>query len=232
MTQEQAKQVLDKIIEHISGFKNPYSLEEFLQKFAFDVRLPQIVHDSTTGEQTWAQSINPAKFITMANARKRNDIDEWMLPKRPFNSMEDILAAWNEINFTTTERFIESEHFSESDNVYNSQYVYRSQDIHRSKYVIFSDAILDSEYVAAGQRSNHVTYSARVEDSKNVSNSFSVSWSGKITNGLFIHDCYDIYESIFCSHLAGKKFCVANVQLEEDEYREVKKKVIQWMLTQ
>lgn len=232
MTKEEAQAALDKIMEQITGFKNPFTLEEFLQKYAFDVKLPQVVTDSTTGEQTWAQSINPVKFITIENARKRTEIDDWMLPKRPLDTVEDVLAAWNEVNLTTTERQIESEHFAESDMVYNSQYVYRSQDIHRSKYILFSDAALDSEYMAASQRSKMSTYSARVEDSQQVTNSFSVSWSGKVTNSLFIHDCYDMYESLFCSHLSGKKHCVANVQLDEKEYFEIKKKIIQWVLTQ
>lgn len=232
MTKKEAKETLDKIIAQITGYQNPYSLDEFQQKFAFDVKLPVSVIDSTTGEETWALSPNPTKFITIENARKRTEIDDWMLPKREFKDVEDVLAAWNEINYTMTQRQIDSTNMAESDNVYNSQNIYRSQDVHRSKNILFSDSALDSEYAAAVQRSNHVTYSARVEDSKFVTNSFSISWSGKITNSLFIHDCYDVYESIFCSHIAGKKYCVANVQLEESEYNIIKKKIIHWMLTQ
>ena len=230
MSPEEAQKVLDKIIGQITGFQNPYSLEDFMQKFAFDIRLPMIAHDSFTGEQTWAQSLNPTKFVTMKNSFDR--VDDWNVPKRDLNGIEDILAAWNETNYTTTERMIESDHVGESDNIYNSEYIYRSQDVHFSKNTLFSDSARHLEYAAAVQRSSNVTYGVRVEDSADVSNSFSVTWSGKISNSLFINDCYDMYECMFCSHMRGKKFCIANMQFEEAEYMELKQKVIEWMLSQ
>jgi hypothetical protein len=197
MTPHQAKLMLDKIVGQIFGYQNPFTVEQFRQKYAFDVRLPNQISDSTTGELTWAQSVNPTKFITMENAWKRQEVDDWLLPKRPLNSIEDILGAWNEVNYTATERQISAQNVAESDNIYNSENVFRSQDIRRSKNIIFSDGVEDSEYIAAGQRSNTSTYCARLEDSKECSSSFAVSWSQKIVNCLFIHDCGDMFESIF-----------------------------------
>jgi hypothetical protein len=164
MTPHQAKLMLDKIVGQIFGYQNPLTVEQFQQKYAFDVRLPNQVSDSTTGQLTWAQSVNPSKFMTMENAWKRQEIDDWLLPKRPLNSIEDILSAWNEVNYTATERQINSQNVTGSDNVYNSENVYRSQDIRRSKNIIFSDGVEDSEYIAAGQRSNTSTYCARLEE--------------------------------------------------------------------
>lgn len=230
MTPKYAKEVLDKIIGQICGYKNPYDLDQFIQKYAFDVRLPVQVNDSTTGETTWSQSANPLRYITMDNARKRSS-EGWMLPKRPLNSIDDILSAWNEGNLTTTERQIDSLNIAESDNIYNSEYIYRSQDINRSKYILLSDGVMDSECVVAGQRSNTCTFCVRVEDSKECSNSFSVIWSGKVVNSFFINDCYDIYECLFCSHLTSAKFCVANMQFTEEEYFKLKDMVIRWVLT-
>lgn len=230
MTPQDAQETLNKIIGQITGFQNPYSLADFMQKFAFDIRLPQIVYDSLTGEQTWAQSVNPTKFVTMRNSFDR--VDDWQLEARELNSVEDILSAWNETNHMTTERQIESEHVGESDNIYNSEYIYRSQDIHYSKNVLFSDSSRNLEYAAAIQRSNNTTYSVRVEDSTDVSNCFSVTWSGKISNSVFINDCYDMYECMFCSHMRGKKYCIANMQFDEAEYMELKQKVIEWLLSQ
>lgn len=231
MSPQEAQKVLDKIMGQITGYQNPYSLDQFLQKYAFDVRLPFKVNDSTTGQETWAQSMNPTKFITMDNARKRVEIDDFMLPKREITSLEDVLAAWNEVNYVSTERQIESDNINESDNIYNSQYVFRSQDVHRSKNILFSDTCLDSEYAAAAQRSSNITYSVRIEDSKEVTGSFEVSWSGKITNSFFIHDSYDMYECLFCSHLAGKQYCIANMQFEEEEYYRIKDMMVKWILT-
>ena len=232
MNPEVAQAILDKIVGQIFGYKNPYTLEQFRQKYAFDVRLPVMVNDSITGEQTWSQSPNPTKFITLDNARKQHVGTDWVLPTKPLNSMEDILAAWEAVNYISTERQLDSLDFAQSDNVYSSQFVFRSQDIHGSKNIVFGDGVNDSEYVAASQRSKNSVYCARLEDSGECSQSFAVSWSLKIINSLFIHDSYDMFECMFCSHQRSQRFSIANMQYEEAEYYRLKKLVIQWVLTQ
>lgn len=231
MTAQETKTVLDKIVGQVFGYRNPYTLEQFMQKYAFDVRLPSEVYDSTTGEKTWASSTNPTKFMTLANTRKRAEVDDFMLPKRAIGSIQDMLAAWNETNYTSTERQIESINVHESDCIYNCENVYRSQDCNRSKNVILCDSVHDSESVVAIQRSKNLTYSIRVEDSQNTSSSFSVSWSNKVTNSFFINDCFDVSDCMFCSHIAGKRFCIANMQFTEAEYNKFKDLVVRWTLT-
>lgn len=232
MTHEEAQEVLDKIVGRVFGYKNPFTLEQFMQRYAFDVNLPSEVNDSTTGQVTWAQSVNPTKFITQTNASKQVKDSDWMQTKRPLNSMDDILAAWNEINLMTTERQIDSLNVSKSDNIYGSENVYHSQDVHASKNILFCDGIMMSgEFLAACQRSNSSSFSIRLEDSKECSNSFSVSWSGKILNSMFIHDSFDLFECLFCSHIASKKFCIANMQYEEAEYYKLKDIIVRWALT-
>lgn len=226
-----AKQILDKVVGQIFGYQNPLSLEQALQKFAFDVRLPQQVYDSTTNQPTWAQSVNPTKFITMDNAHNRSTEDDWLVPKRSLNSLEDILGAWGETNFMATERQLESVNISESDNIYNSENVYRSLDVHLSKNVLFCDAAIQSEYVVACQRSNSLSFCIRAEDSKECSNSFNVIWSSKVANCFFVQDCYDLIDCMFCSHITSKQFCIANMQFEEAEYRRLKEIVVRWILT-
>lgn len=233
MNQAQTQEILDKIVGRVFGFKNPFTLEQFMQRYAFDVKLPSQVNDSTTSEETWAQSVNPTKFITMDNAAKGIEgKSDWLMPKKPLSSIEDILGAWNEVNYTTTERHVDSLGVSECDNIYNSENVYRSQDVHASKNILFCDGIMmNGEFLAACQRSNSSSFSIRLEDSKDCSNSFSVSWSGKISNSMFIHDCFDLFECLFCSHIASKKFCIANIQFEEAEYRKLKDIIVRWILT-
>jgi len=231
MTPTQAKATLDKIVGQIFGYQNPFTLEQFMQKYAFDVRLPVQVNDSTTGEPTWTQSVNPSRFITMENSFKTEE-DAWR-PKNPgIKSIDDILRVWQTINLTTTERQLESLNVAESDNIYNSENVYRSLDIHNSKNVLFSDGLSGNcEYMAASQRSQASNYSIRVEDSKECSGSFSIIWSAKIVNSFFIEDCNNMYECMFCSHMNSGKFCIANIQFEEAEYRKLKDLVVRWILT-
>ena len=226
-----AKQILDKVIGQVFGYQNPLTLEQAMQKFAFDIRLPQQVYDSTTNESTWAQSANPGKFITMDNARKRSGVDDWLIPKKQLNSLEDILAAWAETNFMATERQLESAITAESDNIYNSENVYRSLDINQSKNVVFCDAANKSEFVIACQRSQALSFCIRTEDSKECSNSFNVIWSAKVANSFFVQDCYDLMDCMFCSHIMSKQFCIANMQFDEAEYRRLKELVVRWILT-
>lgn len=231
MDHKMAQKILDDIVAQVLGYKNPLSLQEFMQRFAFDVRLPNQVTDSTTGEITWAQSTNPTRFITMENARKRGVETDNMLAKREINSLGDVLKAWNEINLTTTERQIDCLNVLECDNVYNSENLYRSQDVRLCKNILFSDGVHKSEYMAASQRSTSSTYSIRVEDSQEINASFGVSWSGKISKSFFIHDSYDLSDCMFCTNIRSKRFCIANMQFEEAEYNKIKDWVVRWILT-
>ena len=230
-----AQEILDKVIGQITGFKNPYTVEQFMQKYAFDVRLPVRVSDSTTGEITWTQSANPTKFITMKQSRLGSPTtgkEDWMMPKQDLNSMQDVLNAWQKINYTTTEKQLDSIEVYESDNVYESENVFRSLDIHRSKNILLCDSVQNgSEYIVASQRSQMSVYCARLEDSKNCAQSFNISWSNKIVNSAFIHDSFDLYECLFCTQLNTARYCIANMQFEEEEYFKIKKMVMEWILT-
>lgn len=73
MKDKEAIDVANKVFESVFRRKCSYQLEEILTKFAFDVKLPQKVLDSTTGEETWAASINPTKFITQKNTENFNN---------------------------------------------------------------------------------------------------------------------------------------------------------------
>ena len=231
MNEQQAKEIVDKVIGQIFGYQNPFTLEQVQQKFAFDIRLPQQVYDSIDNTPTWAQSTNPTKFMTLEKNFTMPD-GYWNKPKKPLTTIEEVLAAWNEINFTTTERQIDSLNIAQSDNIYSSENVFRSQDINQSKNIVFSDGVqAGCEYIVAGQRSQASMFCLRLEDSAKCSNSFNVSWSNSITNSFFIHDARDLQDCMFCSHLSSKRFCIANMQFEEAEYIKIRDMVIRWILT-
>jgi len=46
-----------------------------------------------------------------------------------------------------------------------------------------------------------------------------------------MHDTGDMQDSMFCTNLKGKQFCIANMQFEEAEYRQLKDQVVRWILT-
>lgn len=227
MNTTEAKTILDKVVGQVFGYQNPLTLEQAMQKFAFDVPLPQQVHD-VDGSLTWAQSLNGSKFLKMETARARQT---GIMPPKPLNDLQDVLAAWNEINYITTERAFESINVAESDNIDNSENVFRSQDIRSSKNIVFSNNLNNSEFLVSCNGGRNNAFCIRMTDSNNVANSFEVSWSTKITNCMFIHDCSDMQDSMFCTGMKGGRFCIANMQFEEAEYRRLRDMVVRWVLT-
>ncbi len=231
MNADIAKQILDKIVGQIFGYQNPWTLEQFAQKFAFDARLPSQVFDATTNEPGWVQSTNPAKFMTLENIRKRAEVDDFMLPKQEINSMSDLLALWSQTNFTPTDRAIDSINVAESDNVIGSENVYRCVEAIRSKNVVYCESPVECEFMAGVIRTQRSSFCIRTEDSQNCANSFSVSWSNKVTNSMFINDCFDVSDCLFCSHISGKQYCIANMQFTKEEYEKIRLEVIKWVFS-
>ena len=222
--------IVEKIFKGIFDKCNNYSLDMILEKFAFDVKLPKQVNDSTTNEVTWATSINSGKFITNTNMEKRDITEGWMLERREINNLQDLIDIWNTINLTTTERVYDSINVIKSDTIYKCENVYRCTDCRNSKNIIYCDSCGDSEFILASQRSVTCNFCIRTDDSKDCSNSYNVICSNKISNSLFIQDCFDLYECMFCSHIASKRFCIANMQFEEEEYYKIKEAIVSWIL--
>ncbi len=230
MTDKEALEKANKIFINIFGQKNPYTLEELLSKFAFDIKLPQKVIDSLTSKETWAESINPSKFITQDNMETYDKKYGWMQKKKDVSSLEDILKLWKKINLTTTERIYDSENVHKSDTIYRSENIYRSLDCRDCKNVLFSDGCGNSEFILGCQRTGGSNFCIRVDDSGSCINSYNVICSAKISNSFFIQDAKDLDECMFCSHISNKKYCIANMQFEKDEYFEIKKEIINWIL--
>lgn len=230
MHEKEAINVVNKVFENVFRQKNCYSLEEILAEFAFDVKLPQRVIDSTTGEETWASSINPTKFITQKNSENFNHGKGWMLKKREVNNLEEVIKLWKKVNFTTTERIYDSSNISQSDTIYRSENLYRCNDCIACKNSLYLDGGNKLEYCIASQRSGNCSFCIRVDDSGDCMNSYNVICSAKISNSFFIQDCNSLHECMFCSHISNRKYCIANMQFEKEEYFGIKKEIIDWIL--
>lgn len=231
MTEQQTLTTINQIFQAVFQRDNPYSLAKVKDKFAFDITLPTAVKDSGTGELTYTALPNADRYITQANARKRDNESSWLRPKQPIKGLKELLTLWEEINLTTTERAYDSENVTQSDPVYNSQNVYCSTDCGQCKNIVFCDGTYRSEFALACQRSNRVNFCIRVDDSNTCTNSYNVICSSKISNSLFIQDCSDLHECIFCSHLSNLEFCIANMKFTEAEYHVIKQQVIAWLLS-
>lgn len=231
MDKKQTMIEVNRIFKTIFGKECPYNLEELLNKFAFDVKLPQKVHDSVTGEITWTQSINASKFIKQVNMEDYDTKHGWLQPKREVSNLNDILKLWKRINYTTTERIYDCINVSESDPLYRCENVYRSTDLRNCKNAIYCDGLGDSENIIASQRTSTSSFCIRVDDSANCINSYNVICSNKISNSFFIQDANNLNECMFCSHMSNRRYCIANMQFEKDEYFEIKAEIIKWILS-
>lgn len=223
-------EIINSIFKNVFGKENQYTLDEIFEKFAFDIKLPQKVCDSITGEDTWATSVNSHKYITNASSEMVEKEKGWMREKKDINSLDEIINAWNEINYMTTERVYDSINVLESDTIYACENALRCSDCGDSKNIIFCDSCYHVENLLASQRSNTCAYCIRCDDSKNCSNSYNVICSNKIINSLFISDASNLDECIFCSHISNKKYCIANMQFSEEEYYAIKRSIIAWIL--
>lgn len=230
MNDKKALEIINKIFDNVFEQENTNSLEEVLNKYAFDIKLPKQVYDSTTNEITWTSNINSHQYITNDNSEAWDNEKGWMLPKKDVDNLESIINIWKSINYTTTERVYNSTNVVKSDPIYRSENVYQSTNCGDSKNIIFCDGCYDSTYTLASQRSTNLNFCIRVDDSNSCSNSYNVICSGKVSNSLFIQDCSNLYECIFCSHISNKRFCIANMQFEEEEYYAIKREIINWIM--
>lgn len=229
MDSKKAKQIADYIFKDVFGIDNPYYLEQLRKKFAIDIPTVKKVKCFLSGIDTWSFS-DEDKIVSQQAIADRFKQNEWMRKKKDLNSIEEVLEAWKEINFLTGEKYINSTDVTESDGIYNSNSVYQSVSVFDSKNIIFCYKIFDCNYMLASRDDSSCTLSIRVKESIFCSSSFEVSWSNKISKSMFIHNSFDLYECLFCSHLRSKKYCIANMQLEKEEYSKIKKMVIDWIM--
>ncbi len=231
MTDKLALEVANKIFMAVFNKPNPFTLEELHSKFAFDVRLPQKVYDTTTNEEAWTDSTSAGRFVTLENMRKRDEKTGWMVKRREVNNLDDVIKIWNAVNLRTANRVFDSINVSKSDSIYGCENIYNCTDCHNSKNMLFCDGVgSSSDFLLGSQRSGTCNFCIRTDESKNCSNSYNVISSNKAINSLFIQDCFDVYECMFCSHIASKKYCIANMQFERGEYFAIKSLVIDWIL--
>lgn len=230
MDKQNAKKIADYIFKYVFGIDNPYSLEELQNKFAIDTPSARRVTCALSKIDTWTVSPKEERIASQQAIADRFKKDEWMKKKRPISSMEEILSSWKEINYLTSEKYINSKDVAESDGIYNSASVYHSVSIFDSKNIIFSYKIFDCNYMLAARDDSSCTLGVRMKENLFCSSGFEISWSNKVSKSMYIHDGYDLFECLFCSHVRSRKYCIANMQFTKEEYFKLKKIVVEWIL--
>ena len=232
MKSEKAIEIAKKILKQVFGRETGFSLKEIEKKFGFDIPFPSKRKCQLSGENTWIFSAEKEfKIASQQAIAERFKKDEWVMPRKPVKSVDDILRYWREINYLTAEKQINSKEVSFSDGVYDSFGVYKSVGVYDSKNILFCYKIVNSSFMLASRDSVGCSFGIRVSDSIYCSSCFEVSWSNKVSKSLFIHDCFDLYECMFCSHLRSKRYFIANMPFEREEYFKIKKLVLDWVFS-
>lgn len=231
MDEKKVYLTIQQIFKQVFDNPSPYTVDQILALFAFDIKLPQKVQDTITGEETWTESIHGTKFITQKNMEKHDIAKGWMLPFQEVKTLKALLEIWQSINYITTERQYECINVSQCDPIYKSENCFRSTDCSFCKNTIFSDGCHRSQFMLASQRTADSGFCIQVADSNNCTNSYHVMCSKQISNSFFIQDCSNLHECIFCSHISNHKYCISNMQFEEAQYFQIKKAIIQWILS-
>ena len=224
--------ISNQIFRAIFGQDCPYDLQELKLKFAFDIKLPELVKDSFTGEDTYSAVANGKAFIKDTNNQKRSNQEGWMLPKRDIHSLKELIEIWQSVNYITTERVYDSENVLASDPIYNSINVYNSTNCGECKNILYCDGTYESNFSIACQRSTGLNYCIRTDDSNTCTNSYNVICSGNVSNSFFIQDAGHLHECMFCSHISHQEYCIANMQFDKAEYELYKAKIIEWILSE
>ncbi len=230
MDKKQAIEIVNNSFKMIFGKPNPFPLETVFSKFAFDIKLPKKVMDSITGQETWTESIHSNLFITQNNMRAYDRQKGWMLPKQDVKNLKEIIDIWKKINYTTTERQYDCINVAQSDPIYKSENAFHCADCRECRNIVFCDGCARCEFTIASQRTADSGFCLRVDDSGSCTNSYNVICSNNISNSFFIQDCNHLHECLFCSHIANKKYCISNMQFEEEEYFMIKNEMIHWIL--
>ena len=176
------------------------------------------------GEMWVADEEGQEKYVN------QSDVVTQLQPYQQLESVEEVLKKWTDINPIVASRQINSVEVEESDGVYNSRGVYASSSIFDSKYIVGSRKLFDCGYMVGCRDNSACSIGVGVKESIYCSRCWEVSWSNKVSRSAFVHDCYDVSECLFCSHLRSKKYCVANIQLEKEEYFKVKEMVREWVI--
>lgn len=205
----------------------PLEIERFKELFASDIVLPKKFQCEISGEDIYSDSDFPYKrYISEKEIWKRDEIDNFVKEKVTISGLNDVLPKIKDLAMFRGNNKMNSDVVENSDNIFSSSYVFESSSIMNCQKILFSHNLGPSEYLLASKNSKDCSFGIRLVDAAGVSNSFDVSYSGKSSNCYFCHDCFDLRDCMFCFHLNSKQFCIGNMQFEEQEYKQLKEKIL------
>jgi hypothetical protein len=232
MDTKEAKKIVDYVFNDVFGVENPLSLEEARKVFAYDIPLPEKVKSMASDNYTWGIFGKDEHIISFAELLEKNGKTDFMLPKKKLGSIEDILKEWEKLDYHVGGRYLDSKEVMESDGIYESSSIYRSTLQFGCQNIVYGYMNSNSKYLVASRDNGASTSGIRFNQNKYCATGYDVIWSSKVSKSMYIRDSVDLYECMFCTSLRSKKYCIANMQFEKDEYLKIKGMVTKWAVDQ
>lgn len=233
MDEQQAQRIAQGIIKDVFGRETNFSIPQLQEALGRGILLPEMIPCAHTGEPLYVYDPQPEhRMISETAFKKQNAIDDWAKPYRPMRSMDDVLSAWQEVNYMSGNKVVQSQNVEKSDCIITSSDVYFSTLINSCKNVVLSQGNSFSNYILACRDNVSCNFGIRVFNSIYCGSSYEVRWSNKVSRSMFIVDSIDLFECMFCYCIRSKKYCIANIQYEKEEYLNIKAIVIDWILDQ
>lgn len=223
-------QAINYIFRDVFELDNPFSLEDLMERFCESVPLPRQMKCSLSGAETWLSPLELSPPVNPDACRKDLGIEEWLKPKKPIRNMDELLAAWKEVDFQSGDKIRNSVNVEKSDSVMGSSNVFYSSLIGDSKNIYFSYNNFNCTHLVASRGNYSCSLGIRMMESIYCSSGFAVSFSNKVAKSIFVNDSFDCFECMFCYNLASKRYCIANMQFEVEEYMKIKSMVVKWIL--
>ncbi len=216
------------VCKEIFGQDIGLSLEEGEKVFAQGILLPP--KRKTISGETVYTNYDAGKYVDFKNIEMSIREDTLMRKTAEIKSLEDLERFYRQVDTFLANKTINSKDCRMSDSVLGSMNVYHSLQVRSCKFVGFSQELQGCEYTYGSKSMADSSFCIRCQDSKLVNNCFEVSWSGKCSNCLYCHDCFDLRDCMFCFHIVSKQYCIANRQYTKEEYFRIKKKVVAHLL--
>jgi len=232
MDAKEANKIVDYVFRDVFGVDNFLTLEETRKVFAYDVQLPEKAKSMLGDSYVWGDFKKGDKIASYAELIEKFGKNDFMNPRKEVDSIEDLLTEWDKINYHAGERYFDSREVVESDSIIGSSNIFRSEKIVNCENQVYCYNNGNSKYLVASKDNAACVSGIRIDLSKYCTSCYNITWSGKISKSMYILDCMDLYECLFCSQLRGKKYCIANMQFEKEEYFRIKKMVVEWTIEQ
>ena len=168
----------------------------------------------------------PTKRVISAQEALR--FGEIHLDENEITSLEKIKKNLQRIGYFVDEMLPQGmcKNVMRTQGIIDSMNIYNCGGSWRSENSAFTDQSILSKYVFGGIHTNS-QFCINCYESMELNRCFEVDSSKKCSDTYFAHNCEGLSEAMFCWNAKGKRYAIGNAQLQPEQYRKIKDKLIE-----